>query len=80
MTVVIRCVDFGVYDIRQTRQRYTRPVTLERDHKHGGDWQLYDGPHGAWRFTTFAEAKAWLNGPDGPAWLDQLPRAEAGAR
>ena len=23
---------------------------------------------------TFADAKAWLFGPDGQAWLDQLPR------
>ena len=73
MTVIIRCVDFGVYDIRQTRQHYTQPVTLERDHT---DWQLHNGPSESWRFTTFAEAKAWLNGPDGEAWLDQLPRAE----
>lgn len=77
MTVTIRCVDFGVYDIRQIGQHYTRPVTLERD---GNDWQLHDGPHESWRFTTFAEAKAWLNGPDGLAWLNQLPRAEAEAR
>lgn len=80
MSVTIRCVDFGVYDIRQTGQRYTRPVRLERD---GKDWQLL-ATTGAgarcWRFTTFAEAKTWLLSADGEAFLDALPRAEAGAR
>ena len=74
--VTIRCLAFGVYDVRAGR-RFTRPVHLRKGER---DWQLLDGDHGCWRFTTFAEAKAWLNGADGETWLEQLPRAEAGAR
>ena len=79
MTTTLRCLDFGVYQVRQVGQRYTRPVTLERATRGTADWQLLDGDHGCWRFGTFADAKAWLFGPDGQAWLDQLPRAEVTA-
>ena len=75
MNVTMRCLEFGVYDVRAGR-RFTQPVRLR---KGDTDWQLFDGDHGCWRFTTFAEAKTWLNGVDGRAWLDQLPRAEVTA-
>ena len=82
MSTILRCLDFGVYDVRRTRERYAGTVRLLKRNTVG--WELIWWPadpgtavlgKAVEGFDTFLDAKAWLLSAAGEAWLDRLPRA-----
>ena len=83
MSTILRCLDFGVYDVRRTRERYDGTVRLLKLPVAG--WELVWRPADPGKavlgkavegFDTFQDAKVWLLSAAGEAWLDRLPRAE----
>lgn len=78
MRVTLRCLEAGMYEIQLDGQHLDGPVLLLAENI---GWRY--AVKGTWdvrSHRSFGAARAWLATPDGRAWLDQLPRAEAGAR
>lgn len=78
MKTTLTCVEAGVYRVRRIGDHWDGPATLR---KKPFGWEIvWAGPYGFGRvvdgFGSFAKAQAWLDGADGQAWLDALPRAE----
>ena len=77
MTTTVLSVEPGAARIRRDRDRWDidhRPALLQG---FDGAWELTSGGRHVRWFDRLADARTWLRGPDGQAWLDSLPKADS---